>query len=161
MSDENADETLEFLARAGLAYTCVDEPQGLTSSVPPIAAATSDIAIIRMHGRNKARFERKARSAGERFEYRYSHAELAEWVPKISALAKATREVHVIFSNGFLDNAVANAQEMAELIADARAGAARGRSRPSAAAAPARRPRRATRAARPPRRGRARSASRS
>ncbi len=157
MSEDNRDETLGFLAGADLAYTCVDEPQGFTSSVPPIAAATTDIAVIRMHGRNAARFERKARSAGHRFEYRYSEDELAEWVPKILSLAREAREVHVLFSNGFLDNAVANAHEMVELIAAARGAAARGRSRPPAAAATARTRRRATRAAKRPRRGRARS----
>jgi uncharacterized protein YecE (DUF72 family) len=159
MADENADDTLVFLARAGLVYTCVDEPQGFPSSVPPIAAATSDVALIRLHGRNAARWERRTDSAGRRFEYRYSLAELGEWVPRILALADHTDEVQVIFTNGFLDNAVRNAREIAELIADARDEVARARRRPSAAGATARTRRRATRGAAPTRRGRPRSAS--
>jgi uncharacterized protein YecE (DUF72 family) len=120
MSADNLDETLEFLALADLVYTCVDEPQGFVSSIPPIAAATSDIALVRMHGRNPARWDRRARSAGRRFEYRYSQGELAEWVPKILALAEHTCEVQVVFSNGPVDNAVRNARELAELVELAR-----------------------------------------
>jgi uncharacterized protein YecE (DUF72 family) len=116
MSEDNLDETLGFFARNDLIYTCVDEPQGFVSSVPAVAAATSDVAYVRMHGRNAARWESKGRSAANRFEYRYSHAELVEWTPKVLALADHTREVHVVFGNGPLDNAVANAHELAELV---------------------------------------------
>jgi uncharacterized protein YecE (DUF72 family) len=159
MSDENLDETLGLLGRANLIYTCVDEPQGFPASVPPVAAATSDIALVRMHGRNPARWRARSRGGAQRFDYRYARAELVEWVPKILALADHTREVHVVFTNGLLDNAVANAREMAELIALAEPdAAARGRSRRLAAGATDHRLRRATRADRPHRRGRARSA---
>jgi uncharacterized protein YecE (DUF72 family) len=86
-----------------------------------------------MHGRNAARWESRGRSAAGRFHYRYARAELVEWVPKILALADHTREVHVVFGNGALDNAVANAREMAELIELAEHdAAARARSRPLA-----------------------------
>ncbi len=122
MSEDNCRETLELLGRAALIYPCVDEPQGFVSSIPPIAAATSDLAVVRMHGRNAARWDRRTDSAGRRFEYRYSQDELAEWVPRILALANRTQEVHVVFANGFLDNAVRNAREMAELIAATRRG---------------------------------------
>lgn len=116
MSQDNREETLGFLADHELIYTCVDEPQGFVSSIPPVAAATSDIAIVRMHGRNAARWERNTRRAARRFEYCYSTEELAEWVPKIRRLAQYTREVHVLMSNGLLDNAVRNARELTELI---------------------------------------------
>lgn len=116
MSDDNVDETLDFLAREDLIYTCVDEPQGFVSSIPPIAAATSDIAIVRMHGRNPERWKRRAQRGVGRYRYRYSLAELAEWVPRILDLAEQTREVHVLMSNAALDNAIRNAREITELI---------------------------------------------
>lgn len=121
MSEENRDETLEFLANADIVYTCVDEPQGFPSSVPPIVAATSDLAYVRMHGQNAMRWESGARSAAERFEYLYSREELNTWVPKIMKLAKETREVHVIMNNCYIDYAVRNAKDMAELLAQAQA----------------------------------------
>ncbi|HEU0035192.1 MAG TPA: DUF72 domain-containing protein [Kofleriaceae bacterium] len=114
MADDNVDETLGFLAEADLIYTCVDEPQGFISSVPPIAAATSDVAVVRMHGRNPARWDRRARAGMG--QYRYAPDELREWLPKLRALAEQTREVHVLFSNGWLDNAVHDARAMTELV---------------------------------------------
>jgi len=94
-----------------------DEPQGFVASVPPVVAATSDLAVIRMHGRNPARW--RDRSHGRRsgvWTYRYAHDELVEWAARIRALAARTDEVHVIFSNGPVDNAVRNAQELAEML---------------------------------------------
>ncbi len=125
MSERNRDETLALLAGEEIAYTCVDEPQGFVSSVPPIAAATTELALVRMHGRNRARWERGASTAGERFDYRYSLDELREWVPRILALAERAREVHVLMNNCHADYAVRNAREMADLLNDARSTAIR------------------------------------
>ena len=50
MTEDNQDETLDFLAEHRLPYVCVDMPQGHPSSIPPVLAATSDLAVIRMHG---------------------------------------------------------------------------------------------------------------
>lgn len=123
MSERNRGETLELLTREGLVYACVDEPQGFASSVPPIAAATSDLALVRLHGRNAARWHQSARSAAERFDYRYTREELAEWVPKILSLAGRTREVYALLNNCHADNAVKNARDLAELLARAQAQA--------------------------------------
>jgi uncharacterized protein YecE (DUF72 family) len=116
MSERNRDETLEFLANADIVYTCVDEPQGFASSVPPIIAATSDLAIVRMHGHNAARWE-NATTTAERFQYLYSREELGAWAHKIMSLAQQTREVHVILNNCYVNYAVRNAREMADLLA--------------------------------------------
>jgi uncharacterized protein YecE (DUF72 family) len=118
MSTRNRQETLEWLAAADLAYVCVDEPQGFVSSVPPIAAATNhDLALVRLHGRNANRWMRDAKSAAERFDYLYTPDELETWVPKIDALARQAREVHVLFNNCHADYAVRNAQQMSDLLA--------------------------------------------
>lgn len=119
MSARHRQDTLSFLRAHGLVYTCVDEPQGFVSSVPPIAAATAEIALVRLHGRNAARWNRAARTAGERFDYLYDPAELADWVPPVLRLADQTREVHVLFNNCHQDYAVRNATQMSALIARA------------------------------------------
>lgn len=121
LSERNRLETLELLAAAAISYVCVDEPQGFVSSVPPIAAATSDIAVVRMHGRNAARWQRGAATAAGRFEYLYTTDELREWVPKVLDLAHRTREVHVLFNNCHADYAVRNARQMTDLVANAQA----------------------------------------
>jgi len=117
MTEDNRHETLDFLAREDLIYVCVDEPQGFVASVPPVVAATSDTGVVRMHGRNPARW--RDRSHGHRsggWPYLYSHDELLEWSTRIRALAARTREVHVIFSNAPLPNAIRNARELADLL---------------------------------------------
>jgi len=116
MSTENASHTLDLLSGLDLAYTCVDEPQGFPSSVPPVAAVTSDVALVRLHGRNVARWKLGARSANERFEYLYSTDELREWVPRLSRLAQQAPQVHVLFNNCHADYAVRNAQQMIDLL---------------------------------------------
>lgn len=116
MAGDTADKTLALLSREGLTYTCVDEPQGFASSVPPIAAVTADLAMVRLHGRNAARWHKGASSAAERFEYLYSPDELGEWVPRIDGLARQAGEVHVLMNNCYADYAVRNAADMARLL---------------------------------------------
>jgi uncharacterized protein YecE (DUF72 family) len=50
MSDDNREETLEFLSSHDIPYVCVDMPQGYPDSVPPVLAATADLAVTRFHG---------------------------------------------------------------------------------------------------------------
>jgi len=57
MNEENREETLQFLEGHDLPYVCVDMPQGFKSSVPPVVAATSDLAVVRFHGHNRDEWE--------------------------------------------------------------------------------------------------------
>lgn len=116
---EHQAETFAALEQAGIAYVTVDEPQGFPSSVPPIPAATSPLAIVRLHGRNAARWSRKSESAAERFDYSYSEPELREWVPRVRFLAGRARDVHVLFNNCHGDKAVKNAARMKQLLDEA------------------------------------------
>lgn len=136
MSERNRARTLALLREAGLVYTCVDEPQGFPSSVPPIAAATSPIALVRFHGRSASRWTRKTETAAERFRYRYSTGELADWVPKIRRLSDEAEQVHVLMNNCHSNYAVVNAKQMIELLRPSAIGAAA--SAPSARSAPSR-----------------------
>jgi uncharacterized protein YecE (DUF72 family) len=122
MSDRNRERTLALLRDEGLAYTCVDEPQGLPSSIPPVAAATSDVSVIRFHGRNATTWSRMTKTASERFRYRYSLEELREWVPRIRLLAEETASVHVLMNNCYSDYAVTNARQMLTLLEEPRPG---------------------------------------
>ena len=54
----------------------VDEPQGFESSVPPVTAVTSDLALVRFHGRNGETWEAKGITPAERFRYLYTRDEL-------------------------------------------------------------------------------------
>jgi uncharacterized protein YecE (DUF72 family) len=114
LSDRNRDETLEFLEGHGLAYVCVDMPQGFKSSVPPVVAATADLAAIRFHGHNDAEWE--SGSVQRRFKYLYSDKELRRWAPKVHDLAAEAKTTHVLMNNCYRDYAQRNATELAQLL---------------------------------------------
>jgi uncharacterized protein YecE (DUF72 family) len=114
LSDRNRDETLEFLEGHGLAYVCVDMPQGFKSSVPPVVAATADLAAIRFHGHNDAEWE--SGSVQRRFKYLYSDIELRRWASKVHDLAAEAKTTHVLMNNCYRDYAQRNATELAQLL---------------------------------------------
>lgn len=121
MDEEHRDQTLGFLADNGLAYVNVDEPQGFDSSVPPTAEATSELAMVRFHGRNREAWEAKGLSAAERFRYLYEQTELAEWAGKIKKMAQQAGQTHVLMNNCYRNYAVTNAGQLMDLLGDAAA----------------------------------------
>ena len=116
MEGDSAAKTQGQLERLGLSYVAVDEPQGFASSVPPVVAATSDLAVVRMHGHNSENWKKRGISAAERFRYLYSTDELREWAPKVQQVAEQARETHVLFNNCYRDYGVRNAQDMIRLL---------------------------------------------
>jgi uncharacterized protein YecE (DUF72 family) len=112
LTEKNRERTIDFLKENKLAFVCVDEPQGFKSSVPAVVEATSDIGIVRFHGRNTETWEKKGITTAERFNYLYSEEELREWVPKIKELASRARQLHVLFNNCYQDKGVINASQM-------------------------------------------------
>ncbi|MGH9055931.1 MAG: DUF72 domain-containing protein [Acidimicrobiales bacterium] len=101
------DATLEWLEEHGLAFVCTD-----AASTPRVAAATSDVAVVRFRGRRQV--------AGEPWAspYRYSRGELAEWAPPLVAMASSARSVHVVMDNCWGSDAVDNASDLAGLLRD-------------------------------------------
>ena len=116
LDEQHRQSTLGFLARHGLTYVCVDEPQGFASSVPPIAAATADVAAVRFHGRNTKLWEAKNVTPSERFRYEYQAGELAEWLPRIKALHESSRPVHLLMNNCYSGLAVRSSRLLARLL---------------------------------------------
>lgn len=116
LNSEHKDETIGFLRKLQISLVCVDEPQGLKSSVPPSADVTAPVAFIRFHGRNKDNWERKGAVPADKFDYLYRREELEEWVPKIRTMAGEAKELHLIFKNKHADYPVRNAMQMAELL---------------------------------------------
>ncbi|SCL72473.1 Uncharacterized conserved protein YecE, DUF72 family [Micromonospora citrea] len=110
---DNAEETLAFLRQHELAYVCVDMPQGHRSSVPPVLAATADLAVVRFHGHSD---KWTSRDIHEKFGYRYSDRELRDWAPKLRELADSTRQTHVLMNNCYRDYAQTNAATLAGLL---------------------------------------------
>jgi uncharacterized protein YecE (DUF72 family) len=113
MTEENQQETLEFLSSHDMPYVCVDMPQGYPSSIPPVIAATSDLAVVRFHGHSKAW---TSRDIHERFGYLYSEEELAEWAGRIRRLGDQAERTHVLMNNCYRDFAQVNARQLADLL---------------------------------------------
>ena len=113
MTEDNQQETLDFLAAHRLPYVCVDMPQGYRDSIPPVLAATADLAVVRMHGHSS---EWESKDIQKRFGYRYTDEELAAWAPKVAALARDAEATHVVFNNCYRDYAQTNARQLATLL---------------------------------------------
>ena len=113
MTPGNQEETLGFLSANGLPYVCVDMPQGHRDSIPPVLAATADLAVVRLHGHSD---KWDSKDIHERFGYRYTDDELKEWAPKVAALARDAEDTHVLFNNCYRDYAQANAGQLAALL---------------------------------------------
>ncbi|MBY8874633.1 DUF72 domain-containing protein [Micromonospora sp. PLK6-60] len=109
----NQEETLAFLRRHELPFVCVDMPQGHRSSVPPVLAATADLAVVRFHGHSD---KWTSKDIHEKFGYRYSDRELRDWAPKLRELAGETARTHVLMNNCYRDYAQTNAATLAGLL---------------------------------------------
>ncbi len=104
-----------FLREHDIGYVNVDEPQ-LPGLLPPQAIATTKQAYVRFHGRNAENWWEGKGSA--RYDYLYNEAELKEWLPNITSLVKKTQRTYVFFNNHPRGQAIKNAQQMLQLLAD-------------------------------------------
>lgn len=101
LADADREATLAELEGLGLGLVCGDGPDG-----PGVVAGTSDLAVVRLAGRDP----------GYQAAYRYSETELAAWEQPVRSLAAGADEVHVLFANTHLDFAVTNAAEFDRLV---------------------------------------------
>ncbi|HEY66070.1 MAG TPA: DUF72 domain-containing protein [Caldilineae bacterium] len=108
--------TFELLERLGLGFCCVDQPR-LRGLIPPIARATADVAYVRFHGRNAAKWW-EHEHAWERYDYSYSIEELQEWVPKIRSLAEKAQSVYLFANNHWQGQAVNTARQLRLLLTE-------------------------------------------
>jgi uncharacterized protein YecE (DUF72 family) len=118
-NDKNRERTLSFLSDNAIPFVIVDEPQGMKSSVPPIAAVTSaDLAVVRFHGRRTETWEKQGIPVVERFRYLYDREQLSEWVPRLHDAARQSGDMHVLMNNCYANYGATNARELASLLAD-------------------------------------------
>jgi len=110
---DNRAETLDFLRHNHLPYVSVDMPQGHASSIPPVLAATADLAVVRFHGHSD---KWASKNIYERFGYRYSPRELKDWAPRLRKLAAEAEQTHVLMNNCYSDYAQTNAQDLIALL---------------------------------------------
>ncbi|HME92099.1 MAG TPA: DUF72 domain-containing protein [Myxococcaceae bacterium] len=119
MEENNRRATLSLLEELGLTYVIVDEPQGFKSSTPPVVAVTSELAMLRFHGRNRKTWEAPVKTTAERFNYLYNDEELKPWAVETAKLSRDTEMVHVLWNNNYRDYPIRNARQFAELLKEA------------------------------------------
>ena len=102
----------DYLKKEQIGYVCVDEPplQGLLN---PDAFATTDIAYIRLHGRNK---EQWWNGGDLRYDYNYSETELTDWRDKTIKLSAKVKKVFIFFNNCHHGQAAKNALFFKEML---------------------------------------------
>jgi uncharacterized protein YecE (DUF72 family) len=113
------DQTLAYMEKDGWIHTICDEPQAGSGSVPTVLHPTSsDITLIRFHGRNVYGWNNSGQENWRkvRFLYRYSQEELEKWVIDIKKLQKQTKEVCILFNNNSGGDAADNAIQLMKLL---------------------------------------------
>ncbi len=107
----------DLLAEARLTYCCVDEPQIGSGTMPPLlATTTSELAMIRLHGRNAQTWYRRVERTGQRFDYFYPPAELEDIGRRVERLAASAREVHVSVNTNRVNQGPVNALALASIL---------------------------------------------
>ncbi len=96
----------------GIGYVCVDEPP-LPGLLKPDLFATTEIAYLRLHGRNT---EHWWEGGDKRYDYLYSESELSEWRDKVNKIAAKVKQAYVYFNNCYEGQAVRNATEFMQLL---------------------------------------------
>jgi uncharacterized protein YecE (DUF72 family) len=94
-------ETWDLLRQCKIANTISDDP--LLQSDTTV---TADFAVIRWYGRGKNQWN----------DYRYSDAEIEDWVPKVKEVEGHAKEIYGYFANHFRGNAVENSLRMMERL---------------------------------------------
>ena len=119
--EDSVEETLEFFRHHRVPLVSVDTPAGKRSSVPPLDTATSRrLAVVRLHGRGRARPGLTPQAAAG--AYSYPRRTLEQWVTIVARLAEQSRTVHVVFRNMYRDHAVRNAEQFQRLLQEAGIG---------------------------------------
>ena len=116
LEGENRAETMELLAKHNLAYVCVDTARRKGSVPAVVAAPSSEVAVVRFHGRARGRGE--SDDAQPEAAYLYTKQALESWRPKLLALASEAKAVHAVFRNVHRDFAPRSAERLRELLQD-------------------------------------------
>jgi uncharacterized protein YecE (DUF72 family) len=117
LSAQHRETVFAFLRDNGITYVTADEPQaGPEASVPFLPEATTEIAYLRLHGRNRETWSKKGLDTAARFDYLYVSEELRGLATAAGELSRKARMVFVLFNNCHLGYAIMNALEMLALV---------------------------------------------
>lgn len=116
LNEANRERTVGFLRARNLSFVAVDEPQGFSSSVPPLIEVTGPYVIVRFHGRNADTWESSGPAASDRFNYVYRREELVAWGQRIAEVARQPIFVHALMNTNYGTQGPENAKLLADIL---------------------------------------------
>jgi uncharacterized protein YecE (DUF72 family) len=108
-------EIFDELSRLHIGYVIVDLPD-LPWLMPPVEAVTSDIAVIRFHGRNREGWAQAGASTDQRYAYDYSADELRGWAGVARRVGARAEKLYAMFNNHVGGAMARDAQALAALL---------------------------------------------
>lgn len=111
-----SDRTFELLEALGFGFCCVDEPP-LKGLMPAVVRSTGSLAYVRFHGRNAEKWY-EHEFAWERYDYRYSEDELAEWIPRLHNLNRSAPITLVYANNHYRGQSVDLIRALKRMLAE-------------------------------------------
>ncbi len=116
------DEALGTLIDHRIGFCNIDQAP-YTKAMPPGSMLTSDIAYVRLHGRNPRDWQHEfapGRAPGAPHDYLYKPCELREWQARIEDLDRHAVRTFVIANNDIRGHAVVNALQLSSMLGDER-----------------------------------------
>lgn len=117
LTDHHRQLVFKFLRDNRITYITADEPQyGTLATVPFLPEVTTEVAYLRLHGRNKETWLKKGAETSARYDYLYSGTELQTFAGAAREIADRAKVVFVMFNNCRAGHAMKNALEMLQLL---------------------------------------------
>lgn len=104
-------EIAGWLRERGLGFVNIDQPAE-RDCLGPAEYVTSDVAYVRLHGRNKEKWFAKDIEPHERYDYYYPAEELSPWVERLQRMMANSKALFVIGNNHYRGKAPANALQL-------------------------------------------------
>jgi uncharacterized protein YecE (DUF72 family) len=118
----DADEAAAWLREHGLGWCVVDQPamrrNGARATVPPRPRVTSDVAYLRLHGRNARDWFRKDAGRDARYDYLYRPDQMAKMADAVREMEPQAKDLFAVQNNHFRGKALANALMLRHLLGD-------------------------------------------
>jgi uncharacterized protein YecE (DUF72 family) len=110
------DRAAAWVHGRGAGWCVVDQPAIGRQTAPPRPRVTSEVAYLRLHGRNAARWFDPAAGRDERYDYLYAMDELRPLADSARTLGATAKSLYAIANNHFRGQALVNALQLKHLI---------------------------------------------
>jgi uncharacterized protein YecE (DUF72 family) len=110
------DRAAAWMRERGAGWCVVDQPRVGSSTAPPRARVTAEIAYMRLHGRNEASWFDAGAGRDARYDYLYTLETLRPLAEAARGMGAQAKALYVIANNHFRGQAFANALQLRHLI---------------------------------------------